>query len=516
MFSFPSPTLLLLSLFLSLSSSPVRSCRIGSYRQCVKAPFVPGHNLVGEGFDVVTLQRTGAYMIDVKNYLTPKGTCTLCTNSLQGNKLQKLPVSAVDWRAFSQCTADLQNSQHTSVSSLVNDYISQDGSSWKFGLNLDKFVSASLDVGGTRSSVYNFASKRSREDHYSFSTHRSSCIHYRYRVSNRRRLSYQFREDLARLPRFYNSSTKAQYSELINTYGTHYIRQVFLGGQLRRVTAAHICLSSLNGFSTQKVHSCLSLGVSLGLGKLKLSSEYDSCSGVLQNKDITTSFSSGLHQHYTEVVGGTGWVGEFLITQNDSLGYTKWLNTLKDQPDIVKYYLRPMYMLVPNAALKAGLKVAIEQYLEDNAVKKSPKESDCGALVSNCCPKLWVGTLEVTVIRAWGLRADLWGADKTEGYVKVWYGSHYRQTHVVKSNDPWWNAYYNFGKMDTNSNFYFEIWDVDWPNHELLGKCWRNLSQGTHIFNCPIHEGTFQIQFTLTCDTHLTGDRCEHYKPSTE
>ncbi|KAM7009442.1 perforin-1-like [Tautogolabrus adspersus] len=517
MFSIPSPTLLLLSLFLALSSSPVLSCRIGSYRKCVKARFVPGHNLVGEGFDMVTLKRKGAYMIDVKNYLTPRGTCTLCTNSLQGNKLQKLPVTAVDWRAFSQCKAELQTSEHTSVSSLVNSYISQDSNDWKFGLSLDKFVSANLDVGGTRSAVYNFASEKKREDHYSFSTHRISCSHYRYRVSNRPRLSSQFRKDLAIIPSFYNSSTKAQYSDLINTYGTHYIRLVSLGGQLRRVTATRICLASLNGYSTHEAHSCLSLGVSVGLGKVKLSGDHDSCSGILQNKDTSASSSSGLHQHYTDVVGGTGWLGEFSLAHNDSLGYTKWLNTLKDHPDIVSYSLRPMYMLAPNEALKAGLKAAIEQYLEDNAVKKSPKESDCGTLISNCCPKqLWMGTLEVTVIRAWGLKADFWGGDPTEGYVKVWYGPHHRQTHVVRSNDPWWNAYYHLGKVDTHPNFYFEIWDVDWPDHELLGKCWRHVSQGTHRFTCPIHEGTFEIQYTLTCDTHLTGDKCERYKPFSE
>ncbi|KAK5865569.1 hypothetical protein PBY51_019832 [Eleginops maclovinus] len=290
--------------------------------------------------------------------MTPAGTCTLCSNPLQGDQLQKLPVSAVDWRAFTRCNADLYSSSHTDVSSLIQTYTSQDTNDWKLGLDVEKFVTAGLEVGGTKSSAYKFSTERTREDRYSFSTHRVTCNHYGYRVSLRPPLSSEFSEDLARLPSSYNSDTRTQYSDLIHTYGTHYIRQVYLGGRLRRVTAARTCLSTLNGLSSNEVSSCLSVGVSVGLGKASR------------------------------------------------------------------------------------------------------------------------GKLEVTIIRGWNLKGDLTG--RTESYAKMWYGSSHYTTHMIRSNDPWWNAYYNLGTVDTHGGLKVEVWDEDLNFDDQLGACVVYLSQGTH------------------------------------
>ncbi len=75
-----SPLLLLLLLFLPRSLG----CQTGSFTECQQAPFVPGHNLAGEGFNVVKMQTTGASVVDVKNFMVGgvHGNCTVCHNHL--------------------------------------------------------------------------------------------------------------------------------------------------------------------------------------------------------------------------------------------------------------------------------------------------------------------------------------------------------------------------------------------------------------------------------------------------
>ncbi|XP_016522739.1 perforin-1-like, partial [Poecilia formosa] len=377
--------------------------------------------------------------------------------------------------------------------------------------------SGKLEVGGTHSKAYKFATKRSKEDRYIFSIHSVTCGYYGFMLSDTPSLTLKFKKRLDLLPPHYNSSTKNEYRKLIDIYGTHYFRKVNLGGRLRRLISSRSCLSSMNGLTSNETHTCLSMGVAVGLGKTKLSSVPNSCISVLKNQDVATNFSSGLHQHFTEVSGGNGWLGEFSIFQNDSMGYMNWLKSLKEHPDVVSYSLRSLYHLMPNELLKAAVKAAIEQYLKDNALKKSPEEPHCEGstpdLSSNCCPlHASRGTLAVSIVQGWNLYGDVIG--KTDGYAKIYYGSIQRKTQVIESNNPWWNAWFLFGKVDTSLELKIEVWDKDPKYDDLLVQCAKYLSPGTHTFTCKGKLGNVKVKYKLYCDPYLTGEKCSHYNPS--
>lgn len=84
--------LFILALLVVMEVCGVQGCRTGSGSECEKAPFVPGHNLAGEGFDVVRMRRTGAYVINVKGHLVDNHTCTLCPNRFQQGQVKTVKL----------------------------------------------------------------------------------------------------------------------------------------------------------------------------------------------------------------------------------------------------------------------------------------------------------------------------------------------------------------------------------------------------------------------------------------
>ncbi|XP_056264692.1 perforin-1-like [Pseudoliparis swirei] len=384
MLSFSKPPLLGLSvlLFLLHHSAVLSDSHLGPWTnsQCHNASFVPGHNLVGQGYDVVTLKRKH-HVIDITTYLKPGGSCSLYRNPHQGNVLQKVPMAVEEWRAFSHCNVHLDHSEHNSVSSLLRHYSNSNG--WQ---NDFSFLPYDRNYVGTRSDLYKFTAAKNQEDYRYFSSHRLTCSHYSYRLLNHpeKYISREFYSVLQRLPHSYSSSSKTHYRSFINNYGTHY---------------------------THQVHNCLKLGISVGLGHSAVA-HIKSCNNVLHNQDFSTTYNSGLSNHYTQVVGGKGWSGEFSLIHKDSLGYNNWLKTLTSHPDVVKYSLRPLHQLVSDFKRKIALKAAIEDYLRENAIRPWSQAGYGGQYLNSpkCCSRQvgW-GHLKVTIIQASGLRGNAYG-----------------------------------------------------------------------------------------------------------
>ncbi|XP_007250855.3 perforin-1-like [Astyanax mexicanus] len=500
------------ALVLLLLSQGSSGCRTGNLQECLKAPFVPGHNLVGEGFDVVTLQRKGAYVSDVQTFLTPTNSCTLCENPFMGGELQKLPLSVLDWRATNRCNLQISGAVFSSVSSLLESSTSMIENDWKVGLNLKD---VGLQLGGSKSEEVTFANSRLKVDKTYFSSHQLSCTHYSTRLPNLPSVNPDFHRHLLSLPKNNTVEAKQQYRNFIDTYGTHYIRNANLGGKFKRVTSIRTCLATLNRVLASQVNYCLNRGLKVGLGLADVSILGSNCRRILSNQDSVMNYTEGLMNHLTKVSGGNGWLGEVSLTKNDSQGFNSWLGSLKNNPDVISYSVFPLHQLAEDPDVRRNLQSAITQYIKDNGqLKKSPPWCFWNKpnLSLNCCPfKSQRGLLSVTVIRAWGLKGDLVG--KTEGYVKVRYERHFRQTHWIRSNDPTWNQTYHLGNVYSGSRLRLEVWDKDVRYDDLLGGCSVSVISGEHRHVCGLNNGRFEFSYKLSCDQYLTGPSCNAYIP---
>ncbi|XP_076859716.1 perforin 1.5 [Brachyhypopomus gauderio] len=488
------------------------ACRVGRQDECEKAPFVPGYNLAGEGFDVVRMRRKGAYLINVKSYMHDNHTCTVCENPFQDARVQKLPSAVMDWRPQRRCSKEVTSALHHSIDSLVKSSASLVNSDWGAGLSLDDLGEAIL--GGSRSDIAKFARSQHTMDRVTFALHEISCTYYSYRLTDAPELSAEFSKHIHRLPRHYNETTKSLYRQTIETYGTHYIHRVHLGGRVRQVTAFRTCLANLRGLSESDVKTCLDIELKIVLGfqpaKASLSNK---CTEMLKN-----NMNMGIHQdfmtHKKEVLGGEKFHG-LVLHQSSPEAFTSWTNSLHKYPDVISYAILPLHHLVSDQERRASLSTAVSEYVEDNMLPLQERHR-CASMPNldhNCCPlRAGRGRLSVEVRWATGLNADFFTA--TDAFVKVWYNDMYKETRVVMDNDnPEWYDTHDFGSVEFGHELRFEVWDDDVFFNDILGRCLVYPERGTHSNSCNLHRGVFHFSYNAQCDAHLTGYRCRRYSP---
>lgn len=155
---------------------------IGTPQECEKAHFVPGYNLGGEGFDVVTMERKGAYVIDSETWkVAANGSCKIYRNGYMNQEAQKVPLSVADWRIFPRCSLKVSSTLYDSAEALVNDSASSVSNNWKVGLEIPLPAGASVGVGlgGSHSKEAAFGMQKSKQDRYSFSRQSIRCNVYR-------------------------------------------------------------------------------------------------------------------------------------------------------------------------------------------------------------------------------------------------------------------------------------------------------------------------------------------------
>ncbi|KAL6457615.1 hypothetical protein MHYP_G00345780 [Metynnis hypsauchen] len=505
---------------------------LGSPKDCENAVFIPGHNLGGEGFDVVKMERKGSYVIDMKKWDIGNGSCKMYSNTYLNNAKQKTPVAVVFWRTLPKCSMKVSSQIYDSSEALVNDSTSSISNNWKVGL--DVMSKASVSVGGTHSRESQFGMKKSKEDKFSFTKHVVKCSFYRYKIASSPPLHQEFLQALQSLPREYDSDS---YQGIIDTFGTHFITGVELGGKMKAVTAIKTCKAAINGLSATAVKDCLDVEASGTYNGVTLKAEFQQCQALKKKMNTDEKFSSVFNDRQTEIIGGN-INGEDLLFSRASHpdALKQWLDSLKTIPDVVTYTLKPLHSVLNyRHPARKGLKKAVENYIRDNALKKVCSESckighhnnardPCACacersqnILCNCCPvENGLATLKVFNLHAKGLYGDI--LTETDGSVLVRYDQIVQRTAVITNDDnPRWSESFEFGpiKLSNSKTINFEVYDEDtYWNSDLLGKCSFELRSGEVTDTCYFQYGTFFFSYIVKCAPSLQGPKCADYSPS--
>lgn len=333
----------------------------------------------------------------------------------------------------------------------------------------------------------------------------------------------------------YSRNSEGRYRTVIETYGTHYVTKVYLGGKVKSVTSIKTCEASINGLMTTEVSDCLSVEASASFAaSVSIKAMYEHCEAKKKKLGHFRSYSSMFNERHTEVTGGNIEGTDVLFeSQSKSSVYSNWLKSLKTSPDVVQYDLHPLHMVLPDGHLAAtGLKQQVEKYIKNNALKsicsercqigqRSSKRDPCAcvcssssAIMSNCCPtSKGLATLKVFKLYAQGLYGDRWS--KTDGSVEVTYGNLVQRTSIISDNDnPVWPEKLTFGTITISmaDELKFKVYDKDhYWNSDLLGQCSFQLHSGKKTDSCMLNHGTLFFSYTAECAPSLGGDKCQEY-----
>lgn len=167
-------------LVLSLPRRTSQSCIDGTPRQCQEAEFAPGTNLAGEGYDIIKMERKGAYVLDMNKWKRKDNKCTLCRNPYLENRQQKLPLSVVDWRPKQSCSTKVSSKLHRSSESLVTASSASVDNNWQSNLDIDLGKrGASVMLAGSHSKLAEYSMEKTKSDKFSFTSQSMFCEYYR-------------------------------------------------------------------------------------------------------------------------------------------------------------------------------------------------------------------------------------------------------------------------------------------------------------------------------------------------
>uniref|UniRef100_A0A674NPE2 C2 domain-containing protein n=1 Tax=Takifugu rubripes TaxID=31033 RepID=A0A674NPE2_TAKRU len=461
---------------------------IGTPTECAKAHFVPGYNLGGEGFDVVTMERKGAFVIDTETWKTAaNGSCRLYRNRYMNREVQKVP-----------CSLKVDSMLYDSAEALVNDSASSVSNNWKVAWKFLCLPEPLLVLASEEATPENQPSACR-------SPNKTAT------PSPKPLLNAEFLSVVNSLPQYSHGSAQ-QYPRADRHLRDALYHQSGFGG-FNKGRHLH---QDLRGRHQRPVNNgsqrlLVSRSLASFAASVRIKAMTEHCKAQKKKLGHSQNYRSMFNERHTEVTGG-------------SIDGTDVLFEGQSNPS---YDLHPLHMVLPapHPAVK-GLKAEVEQYIKNNAIAtkcsercqighRSNKRDPCACVCnssshikSNCCPNgKGLATLKVFRLYAQNLYGDRWS--QTDGSVEVTYGNVVKRTNIISNNDnPVWGETFEFGPitMSMANKLRFRVYDEDqYWNSDLLGECSFELHSGKQSNSCMLNHGTFFFSYTAECAPSLGG-----------
>ncbi|XP_066567535.1 complement component C7 [Amia ocellicauda] len=181
-------------------------------------------------------------------------------------------------------------------------------------------------------------------------------------------LSEEFWKELSWLPSAYEYGA---YRQLIEHYGTHFMKEGAIGGQYQALLYMDSEKMRQNGISNNNAEKC----TSSSSGFLFFSVKKSECSKLVEALRTAEGYKHNKVNVKTLITGGSAGFtsGLNLMDLNNPSAnselYSKWAGSVKQNPSIIKQKLMPLFELVkevPCAGVKKhNMARAIEEYLNE-------------------------------------------------------------------------------------------------------------------------------------------------------
>jgi hypothetical protein len=173
-----------------------------------------------------------------------------------------------------------------------------------------------------------------------------------------------FRDDLGSLPTKFSKSDEDIFFAFFDTYGTHYVHQVQLGGSLYY----YVAIEKSNASSEKEIRGKINAEYKAVFAKTKVEAEAE---WKAIGKQWAESRSVRLH-----TVGGDSAMDGLVPAYGDWKGefFQKWADSLANKPGQTDFNLLPISKLAP-LAKRRGMEEALREYLRGGLIVKADRDS---------------------------------------------------------------------------------------------------------------------------------------------